>query len=123
MSLEESGVPTVSVHTDAFARLAQSVAYANGMPTTRQTYVPQPIVDKSPADLRAYVEGEDPISNRPFMQEVIEGLSHPLNDNDITGVTFERTTPRRIQRTISRLTLSKITGLTIYRSFCRPKSA
>ncbi len=97
MSLEESGVPTVSVHTDAFARLAQSVAYANGMPTTRQTYVPQPIVDKSPADLRAYVEGEDPISNRPFMQEVIEGLSHPLNDNDITGVTFERTTPRLME--------------------------
>ena len=94
MSLEESGVPTVAVHTDAFARLAQSVAYANGMPTTRQTYVPQPIVDKSPADLRAYVEGEDPISNRPFMQEVIEGLSHPLNDNDLNGMTFERMTPR-----------------------------
>jgi hypothetical protein len=97
MSLEESGVPTVSVHTDAFARLAQSVAYANGMPTTRQTYVPQPIVDKSPADLRAYIEGEDPVSNRPFMQEVIEGLSHPLNDNDLTGVTFERTTPRLME--------------------------
>ncbi len=94
MSLEESGVPTVAVHTDAFARLAQSVAYANGMPTTRQTYVPQPIVDKSPADLRTYVEGEDPISNRPFMQEVIEGLSHPLNDNDLNGMTFERMTPR-----------------------------
>jgi hypothetical protein len=35
MQLEEQGVPTVAVHTDAFARLAQSVARTNGMPTTR----------------------------------------------------------------------------------------
>jgi hypothetical protein len=28
------------------------------------------------------------------MQEVIEGLSHPLNDNDLNGMTFERMTPR-----------------------------
>ena len=94
MSLEEAGVPTVAVHTHVFARLAGSVALANGMPTTRQAYVPQPLVDRSAADLRAYIEGPDPITNRPFMQEVIEGLSAPLNDNDLTGVSFDRSTPR-----------------------------
>ena len=97
MSLEESGVPTVAVHTDVFARLAASVALANGMPTTRQAFVPQPLVDRTPAQLRGYIEGTDPLTKRPFMQGVIEGLSSPLNDNDLKGVSFERTTPRLLE--------------------------
>ena len=32
-----------------------------------------------PAELRGYIEGTDPISKRPFMQEVIEALSSPLD--------------------------------------------
>ncbi len=97
MSLEEAGVPTISVHTDVFQRLANATALANGMPTVRQLYVPQPIVDRSAAQLRAYIEGPDPISKQPFMQGVIEGLSLPLNDNDLKGLSFERTTPRLIE--------------------------
>ena len=97
MSLEESGIPTVSVHTDVFARLAQSVALANGMPTTRQAFVPQPVVDRSAAELRAYIEETDPLTGRPFMQELIEGLLSPLNDNDLKGVSFERLTSRFLE--------------------------
>jgi hypothetical protein len=82
------------VHTDAFARLAKAVALANGMPTARQAYVPQPLVGRTAAQLRAYVEGADPTTARPFMQELIEGLTKPLNDNDVKGVSFERSTPR-----------------------------
>ncbi|MDA0241571.1 MAG: hypothetical protein O3A84_16325, partial [Proteobacteria bacterium] len=70
---------------------------ANGMPTQRQAFVPQPVVDQSPAQLKAYIEGTDPISSRPFMQEVIEGLSEPLNDNDLLGLSFERETPRLLE--------------------------
>ena len=97
MSLEESGIPTVSVHTDVFARLAKSVALANGMPTTRQAFVPQPVVDRSAAELRAYIEESDPLTGRPFMQELIEGLLSPLNDNDLKGVSFERLTSRFLE--------------------------
>ena len=97
MSLEESGIPTVAVHTDVFARLAKSVALANGMPTTRQAFVPQPVVNRSAAELRAYIEEADPLTGRPFMQELIEGLSSPLNDNDLKGVSFERSTPRLLE--------------------------
>lgn len=64
------------------------------MPTTRQAFVPQPLVGRSESELRAYVEGTDPTTERPLMQEIIEGLSAPLNDNDIKGLTFERSTPR-----------------------------
>lgn len=97
MSLEQGGVPTVAVHTDKFARLAKSAARANGMPTTRQAFVPQPVVDRTSSQLRSYIEGSDPVTNRPFMQELIESLSHPLNDNDLKGLSFERSTPKFLE--------------------------
>jgi hypothetical protein len=96
MQLEERGVPAVAVHTHVFARLAKVTAHAYGMPKARQAFVPQPVVDRSPEDLRGYIEGTDPISKRPFMQEVLEGLTRPLDEDDLKGVTFERTTPRLI---------------------------
>jgi hypothetical protein len=82
------------VHTDVFARLARSVARVNGMPTTRQAFVPQPVVGISASKLREYVEGDDPVNGRPFMQEVIEGLTKPLDGEDLKGVSFDRSTPR-----------------------------
>ena len=68
-----------------------------GMPRLRQAYVPQPVVDRSAADLRAYIEGQDPVSKRPFMQEVLDGLLTPLDEADLQGLSFERTTPRLIE--------------------------
>jgi hypothetical protein len=97
MALEEAGVPSVAIHTHVFARLARASATANGMPRTRQAFVPQPVVDKSPAELRAYIEGTDPVSRRPFMQEVIEGLVKPLDQEDLKGLSFDRSTPRLLQ--------------------------
>ena len=97
MQLENAGVPSVAVHTDVFARLARSVARANGMPRTRQAFVPQPVVDKTPQQLRDYIEGLDPTTKRPFMQEVIEGLSQPLDEEDLKGLSFDRSTPRLVE--------------------------
>ena len=68
-----------------------------GMPRLRQAYVPQPVVDRSAAHLRAYIEGNDPISGRPFMQEVLDGLTLPLDEQDLQGLSFERTTPRLLE--------------------------
>jgi hypothetical protein len=97
MALEAQGVPTVAVHTHPFARLVRSVVRANGMPTARQAFVPQPVVDKSPEQLRAYIEGVDPVSKRPFVQELIDGLSQPLSEADASGESFERSTPRLVE--------------------------
>jgi hypothetical protein len=82
------------VHTHVFARLARSVARANGMPTTRQAFVPQPVVGRSADELRGYVDGEDPVNGGPFMQHVIEGLTNPLQDEDLAGMSFDRSAPR-----------------------------
>lgn len=97
MALEGQGVPTVAVHTHAFARLARSVARANGMPTTRQAFVPQPVVGQSAEALGAYIEGTDPVSQLPFAQEIIEGLTDPLANEDLNGLSFERSTPRLLE--------------------------
>lgn len=59
--------------------------------------MPQPVVGLSPGELRAYIEGTDPIAKKPFMQVVLEGLTTPLTDEDYKGATFTRTTPRFLE--------------------------
>ena len=91
------GVPTVAVHTDKFDRVVRSVAAVNGMPGLRQVFVPQPIMGKTAAQLRAYVDGVDPIGGRPVMQEVIEGLTRPVGEAEGGPVEFDRSTPRLVE--------------------------
>jgi hypothetical protein len=97
VGLEQDGVPSVAVHTHVFKRLCDATALAMGMPRLRQAYVPQPVVDRSAAQLRAYIEGQDPIFKRPFMQGVLDGLTSPLQEADLQGLTFERSTPRLVE--------------------------
>jgi len=97
MTLETKyGVPTVAMHTDKFDRVVRSVATVSGMPGLRQVFVPQPIMGKTTRELRAYVDGLDPITGRPVMQEVVEGLTRPFDDADLGPVEFDRATPRLV---------------------------
>jgi hypothetical protein len=97
MTIEATyGVPTVALHTDKFDRVVRAVAAQNGMPGLRQAFVPQPVMGKTAAELRAYIDGRDPITKRPVMQEVIEGLTRPLADDDLTAIEFDRSTPRLV---------------------------
>jgi len=97
LALEQQGVPTIPVSTHAFARLAKATALAAGMPTIRSVFVPQPVVGRSASELRAYIEGTDPILKQPFMKGVLDGLLQPLTDEDLKGATFERSTPRLLE--------------------------
>ncbi len=92
MSLEAAGVPGRSPH--ARLRASGEIGCARRwLPTLRQAFVPQPIVDRSPEQLRAYVYGDDPVSKRPFVRELLEGLTAPLDDEDLSG--FRSSVPRR----------------------------
>src|SRR5438552_12084456 len=91
------GVPTVAMHTGQFDRGVGPVATVNGRPGLRQACVPQPIMGKTAAQLRAYIDGTDPITGRPVMQEVIEGLTQPFNEGDLGPVEFDRSTPRLVE--------------------------
>src|SRR5262247_1434324 len=98
MTLETKyGVPTVAMHTDKFDRVVRSVATVSGMPGLRQVFVPQPIMGKTTGELRAYVDGLDPITGRPVMQEVVEGLTRPVEEADRGPLVFERSTPRLVE--------------------------
>jgi len=91
------GVPTVSLHTRPFAPAVRSVARVSGMPGARYAFVPMPVMGKSAAELRAYVDGNDPLTGRPVMREVIEGLTRPIDENDLKNAAFERSTPRLVE--------------------------
>ena len=91
-------VPTVAVHTDIFFPVTQSVVRMNGMPRMRQVYVPQPIMGKTPQQLRDYIDGPDMKTGRPFMREVIEGLTRPLDSQDVRDSSFDRSTPRILRQ-------------------------
>src|SRR5437899_10603258 len=98
MTIEaQYGVPTVALHTDKFDRVARSVAAVNGMSELRQVFVPQPVMGKSPRELRAYVDGKDPLTGRPVMQEVIEGLTMPFDGQGVGTIEYDRSTPRLVE--------------------------
>ena len=80
-----------------FARLARSVAKANGMPTARQIFVPQPVVGRTPAQLRAYIDGDDPVNGGAFADGLLRGLTAPLDDDDMAGLSFERSFPKLLE--------------------------
>jgi len=68
-------VPTVALHTDKFDRVVRSVTRVAGLPEVACVFVPQPVMGKTAAELRAYVNGNDPHTGIPVMQEVIEALT------------------------------------------------
>src|SRR3979411_1438435 len=89
-------VPTVALHTDMFEKVVRSVCRFNGMPGMRYAFVPQPVMGKTAAQLRAYIDGIDPIHKRPVMQMVVEGLTRPFADDELQKSVYERTTPRLV---------------------------
>ena len=50
-----------------------------GLPEARRAFVPQPVMGKSADELSAYVYGNDPVTGRPVMQEIIAGLTSMLD--------------------------------------------
>jgi hypothetical protein len=73
------GVPTVALHTDKFDKVVASVAKMAGLPQAPRAFVPQPVMGKTEAELKAYVAGKNPLTGRPVMQEVVEGLTTMLD--------------------------------------------
>jgi hypothetical protein len=71
--------------------LVEAAARVNGAPHTRRAYLSGLILDRSDAELRALIEGPDPVHGKPFMTQVIERLTEPA---EVAKVTADRSTPR-----------------------------
>jgi hypothetical protein len=52
------------------------------MPHARITFTPHPVWGKTPDQLRVYVEGNDPVSGKPMMKEIIDALTQPIAEED-----------------------------------------
>jgi hypothetical protein len=66
------------------------------MPGERFTFVPHPITGM-PADVcRKYLQGNDPVTGKPIVQEIIAGLITPLSEEDKKKGFIERPTPRLV---------------------------
>ena len=72
--------------TIAFKNLALSNAAQRGMPHERICFTPHPVWGKTDAEMYAYLEGNDPVSGKPLMKEVVDALTQPLTaDESKTG--------------------------------------
>ena len=90
------GVPTVGVHAKPFASVVRSVAYTKGMPHQRFAFVPMPVMGKTYSELKAYIDGIDPVTGKPLMEEIVEALTKPLSDQEKQKIKIDRSTPRLI---------------------------
>ena len=76
------GIPTAPMVTIAFKDLAKTNAAKRGMPHERICFTPHPVWGKTDAEMYAYLEGNDPVSGKPLMKEVIDALTSPLTADE-----------------------------------------
>ena len=74
--------------------LVQAYSFKQGMPGFRFAFVPHPITGVSAERCRRYLEGNDVVTGRPVLGEIIDGLTRPLSAEDKNTATIERPTPR-----------------------------
>ncbi len=60
----------------------------------RIVYTPHPVTDRPAALCRKYLEGNDPVTGVPILEEIVSGLTLPLSDED-KGSGFLPREPRR----------------------------
>jgi hypothetical protein len=62
----------------------------------RFSFPPYPVVGMSRAVLRKYVEGNDPVTGKPLMQEVIDALTKPLTEMEKNPVRARKPARSRL---------------------------
>jgi hypothetical protein len=67
------------------------------MANERFTFVPHPIAGTSAAVCRKYLEGNDPATGKPVLQEIIAALTAPVSSEDKKTGFIERPTPRLVE--------------------------
>jgi hypothetical protein len=91
--------------TRVFEELVKNYAFKRGMPNQRFTFVPHPITGVPAESCRKYLQGNDPITGKPVLQEIIAALTDPLSDEDQRKGFIEQPAPRLVEPdTAERLT-------------------
>jgi hypothetical protein len=96
LTVEKLGIPTAPVVTYKFHDLVKNYAFKRGMANQRFTFVPHPITGTTAALCRKYLEGKDPITGKPVLEEIIAAITNPLSEEDKKKGFIERPTPRLV---------------------------
>ncbi len=97
VSVEKLGKPAVAITTRNFVEAARTRARKSGIPNARLVFVPHPVSGKTFEQHQAYVAGKDPATGKPVIQEIVDGLTKPLTDEDKkTGFVEVKPAPRLI---------------------------
>jgi len=82
ITFEKMGLPSAPIVTIAFKDLAKTNAAKRGMPDERICFTPHPVWGKTEEQMWGYLEGNDPVTGKPFMKEVTDALTVPLTDDE-----------------------------------------
>jgi len=69
--------------TIAFKDLALTNCAKRGMPLQRISFTPHPVWGKTDEQMYAYLDGNDPVSGKPLMKEVVDSLTRPLTADEL----------------------------------------
>ncbi len=61
----------------------------------RFMYTPHPVVSMQHSVLRGYIEGKDPMTDRPLVEEVLEALTRPYTADESKTLAVIRPTPQK----------------------------
>jgi hypothetical protein len=87
----------VPIIMDKFVFAVQTLALHSGVPYMRFAFLPQPVAFQTAEICRTKILGNDPVSGVPFLEEVYDNLTQPLDENEsFAGVLPEYKPPRLI---------------------------
>jgi hypothetical protein len=88
------GIPTAPISTIEFKCVEQEDREFYGVPL-RFAYTPHPVVSMPPSVLRGYIQGKDPATGRPFVDEVLEALTKPYTAEESRNHAIARPIPQQ----------------------------
>src|SRR5512139_1350808 len=91
----EYGVPAAPIVTARFADYVQRDGRSHGM-NLRWSFPPYPVAYIPKEILHGYVEGKDPITGLPLMEEIISALTQPLTSEEKHPQITKRPTRERL---------------------------
>ncbi len=94
MHLEDRGIPTAPLVTNAFTDLVHAVAWKAGMPRLRFTFVPHPVGGKTSEELHDYVVGPSPVGGQHVIDGIADALTAALEPEEREVGDLDRPVPR-----------------------------
>ena len=95
--LEKMGVPAVPLICAMFPDMEKQTAVQKGVPHMRITYIPYHVLGVSAADSRKNLEADDPVSGKPVLQEIVDGLTKLVTAEEAKTGVLERPVPRLLE--------------------------